>query len=71
MSVRLSVFVIATSIVPSLALAQGTPQQRAACRPDVVKYCKGLGDDPGVLLNCLEQNKDKISEKCQKVIDGK
>ena len=71
MSVRLSVFVIAMSVVPAFAFAQGTPQQRAACRPDVVKYCKGLGDDPGVLLNCLEQNKDKISEKCQKVIDGK
>ena len=53
------------------ALAQGTPQQRAACRPDVVKFCKGKGEDPGVILECLEQNKDKISEKCQKVIAEK
>jgi hypothetical protein len=53
------------------AFAQGTPQQRAACRADVVKFCKGLGDDPGVILDCLEKNKDKISEKCQKVIAAK
>ena len=52
------------------AFAQGTPQQRAACRPDVTKFCKGKGEDPGVLLTCLEDNKDKISEKCRKVIEA-
>src|SRR5215510_10467141 len=55
-------------LVSYAAYAQGTPQQRAACRPDVVKFCKGKGDDPGVLLQCLEDNKDKISEKCRAVI---
>jgi len=70
MSLRLGV-VVALLIVPSLSFAQGTPQQRAACRPDVAKFCKGKGDDPGVLLTCLEDNKDKISEKCRKVIEEK
>jgi len=70
MSLRFAV-VVGLSILPTLALAQGTPQQRAACRPDVVKFCKGKGEDPGVLLGCLEDNKDKISEKCRKVIDEK
>jgi len=55
-------------LVSYAAFAQGTPQQRAACRADVVKFCKGLGEDPGVILDCLEKNKDKISDKCQKVI---
>jgi hypothetical protein len=62
---------LALTLSASLALAQGTPQQRAACRPDVVKFCKGKGEDPGVLLTCLEDNKDKISEKCRKVIEAK
>ena len=70
MSLRFLV-IAALAIVPVTALAQGTPQQRAACRPDVVKFCKGKGDDPGVLLGCLEDNKDKISEKCRKVIEEK
>ena len=71
MLLRLSVIAVlaASSLAP--AFAQGTPQQRAACRPDVTKFCKGKGDDPGVLLSCLEDNKDKISEKCRKVIDEK
>jgi Cysteine rich repeat len=55
-------------LVSGAAFAQGTPQQRAACRPDVAKFCKGKGEDPGVLLSCLEANKDKISEKCRVVI---
>src|SRR5689334_9725239 len=49
------------------AFAQGTPAQRAACRPDVTKFCK-KSEDPGVILECLEANKDKISERCRKVI---
>jgi len=52
------------------AFAQGTPAQRAACRPDVTKFCKVKTEDPGVILDCLEANKDKISERCRKVIDA-
>lgn len=69
MPIRLSLIALLCSA--SFAFAQGTPQQRAACRPDVAKFCKGKGDDPGVLLTCLEDNKDKISAKCRKVIEEK
>jgi hypothetical protein len=65
---RLSLIALALLAAGAAALAQGTPQQRAACRADVAKFCKGLGDDPGLILDCLEKNKDKIAEKCQKVI---
>ncbi len=68
---RVSAAALALALSSSVALAQGTPQQRAACRPDVTKFCKGKGEDPGVLLTCLEDNKDKISEKCRKVIEAK
>jgi hypothetical protein len=68
---RFSLVALALSASCFAAAAQGTPQQRAACRPDVAKFCKGLGDDPGVILECLEKNKEKISEKCQKVIEAK
>jgi hypothetical protein len=60
--------VLVSGAISGAALGQGTPQQRAACRPDVAKFCKGKGEDPGVLLSCLEANKDKISEKCRVVI---
>ena len=38
---------------------RGGAGQRAAGRADVAKFCKGLGDDPGLILECLEKNKDK------------
>jgi Cysteine rich repeat len=69
MFVRLPLLAVLACAPLSAAFAQGTPQQRAACRADVVKFCKGKGEDPGVLLSCLEDNKDKISEKCRKVIE--
>jgi hypothetical protein len=68
---RLSVLIAVSLSMSAPVFAQGTPQQRAACRPDVVKFCKGKGEDPGVLLACLEDNKEKISDKCRKVIDDK
>ena len=71
MLVRLSLIALLVSAPLSTIFAQGTPQQRAACRPDVAKFCKGKGEDPGILLTCLEDNKDKISEKCRKVIEEK
>ena len=71
MLLRLSLIAVLAATPFAGAFAQGTPQQRAACRPDVAKFCKGKGDDPGVLLSCLEENKDKISEKCRKVIEEK
>ena len=71
MLLRLSLIAVLGAVSFSSSFAQGTPQQRAACRPDVVKFCKGKGEDPGVLLTCLEENKDKISDKCKKVIEAK
>ena len=53
----------------SAAFAQGTPQQRAACRGDVARFCKGM-DDTGAIHGCLQSNYSKISARCQKVISG-
>lgn len=67
MLLRLTAAAVAV-LITHAAFAQGTPAQRAACRPDVAKFCKGKGEDPGVLLQCLEDNREKLSEKCRGVI---
>jgi hypothetical protein len=41
---------------PPLPLAQGTPEERAACGPDVQKFC------------CLQANRRKISAACNRVL---
>ncbi len=59
--------------IASPALAQdGTPEQRAACSPDVRKYCFKLKRDATSYdyQQCLEANRPKLSDKCRKVLDG-
>ncbi|HXX05054.1 MAG TPA: hypothetical protein VEJ37_12080 [Xanthobacteraceae bacterium] len=54
-------------------LGQGTDEERAACHPDVVKFCQQLlngSDDADVfgILDCLKTNRTRISGNCQQVL---
>jgi hypothetical protein len=54
-------------------LGQGSDQERAACHPDVVKYCKELIKDDAnadvfAILNCLQTNRPRISKACGEVL---
>ena len=56
-------------------LGQGNDQERAACHPDVVRFCKNMlkdGEEADVfaILNCLQTNRPKISNACQMVLAG-
>jgi hypothetical protein len=54
------------------SLGQGSEQERAACHPDVVKFCKELikdnNSDVFAILNCLQTNRAKISRACGQVL---
>ena len=55
------------------SITQGSDQERAACHPDVMRYCKQLvredgGDDVFAILGCLQTNRGKISNSCQQVL---
>jgi hypothetical protein len=64
----------AAVVIPPAAPAQalsGTPQEQAACRPDVAKHCKGLqGDDDNVFVDCLVSHAPQLSQKCRKVLEA-
>jgi hypothetical protein len=52
--------------------AQGNEQERAACHPDVIKFCQvqlqvNPNDVLGI-LGCLQANRGKISKACQTVL---
>jgi hypothetical protein len=58
----------------SLALAQsghpGTAQEQQACTRDASRLCRQqLGDDPSV-QRCLQQNRQKLSSACLKVLQS-
>ena len=57
---------------PPASLGKGNDQERAACHPDVIRYCKAEvdanADDVLGILGCLQRNRGKISRSCQQVL---
>jgi len=55
-------------------LGQGNEEERIACHPDVVKFCQTQLEinpqDVLGILGCLQTNRTKISNACQKVLAG-
>jgi Cysteine rich repeat len=59
--------------VTAVAMAEqqhgGTPEEQKACAHDVQKYCRALMNDSDlVVLNCLQQNREKLTKTCDKVL---
>jgi hypothetical protein len=60
---------IASAQLPlPLPTPQGTPEDRAACEPDVKRHCKAAVPDQLRVLNCLQDNRKRISKSCQAVL---
>ena len=53
------------------ALAQDfTAAQRAACKGDYDKFCKGTMPGSGRVLACLNKQHDQLSDACKQVVDA-
>jgi hypothetical protein len=51
-----------------LPLPSGTPEDRAACEPDVQRHCRAAIPDQLRVLGCLQDNRKRISQACQGVL---
>lgn len=54
-------------------LGQGNDQERAACHPDVMRFCRQLvrdnqDADVFAILDCLQTNWNRISLACRQVL---
>jgi hypothetical protein len=74
---KIAILLAATLVGSTIALAQlplplpmpqGTPEDRAACEPDVQRHCKAAIPDQLRVLNCLQDNRKRISKSCQGVL---
>ncbi len=58
--------------VKGMSMGDANPQERAACHPDVTKYCQTQLEvnpqDVLGILGCLQANRTKISSACQQVL---
>ena len=48
----------------------GTPQEQAACRSDVRRFCHAVKAQDGdqAFLACLELHRDELTEACRNVL---
>jgi hypothetical protein len=65
----LAAAVVILPSAPAWALS-GTPDEQAACRPDVTKHCKQVqGDDENAFVSCLVSHAPQLSQRCRKVLE--
>ena len=53
---------------PSPFDMKGTPQEEAACAPDSSRFCKKFEPDALQVLGCLQANRQKLNQACQRVL---
>jgi hypothetical protein len=61
---------LAAVLAPAPAVAQGTPEQRAACEGDAMRLCSAHVPDVQRITACMAQNRRNLSAACRKVFDG-
>jgi hypothetical protein len=49
--------------------AQGTPEQRKACTPDVYRLCAGEIPNVRAITACLQRQKGNLSPACRAAMD--
>jgi hypothetical protein len=54
----------------ALAQDQGTPEQQAACQPDVMRLCGNFIPDVERIVPCLKYNEPNLSPACHAVFFG-
>jgi hypothetical protein len=52
------------------ASAQGSAQEEAACRPDVMRLCRTAAPDTMRVLACLQANRSRLSRGCRAVLQA-
>jgi hypothetical protein len=63
---------LAIAASATAAQAGGTPEEQAACRPDVRRFCHSipLGSGDGVFLACLQEHRAKLRHACLAVLES-
>jgi hypothetical protein len=56
--------------MPTFPTSEGDEKERAACHPDVVKFCADAIPDQFRILSCLQTNRPKISNACRGVLSS-
>jgi hypothetical protein len=53
------------------ALAQGTPEQRAACENDAMRLCQQYVPDVDRITACMSRHRAQLSPRCRAFFGGR
>lgn len=59
---------LCATVTVNAASAQGTPEERRACRPDVMRLCRSEIPDVPAITACLIAKRTQLSQACSLVM---
>jgi hypothetical protein len=65
-----SLALLSTTASPALSFLQGTPEQRLACRPDVLRLCSAFIPNAYEITTCLRERSSELSDACRAAIEA-
>jgi len=65
----LAVTLVASGTYAAGFESRGTPEQQRACRPDVLRHCRGI-DDTYAIEQCLRTHMQVLRPPCRQVFGG-
>jgi hypothetical protein len=63
--------ILLVSAATAAEARSGTPEQQAACRPDVRRFCYRLPPDAAdaVFFSCLQAHRPRLARKCRAALE--
>ena len=65
-----SLALLSTTASPALSFSQGTPEQRLACTPDVLRLCSAFIPNADEITTCLREKSAELSDACKTAIEA-
>jgi hypothetical protein len=63
------ILALSTTAMSTTALAQGTREERAACRRDMLRYCRQVGNDRNRVRDCLIAHRTRLNTRCRRALE--
>jgi hypothetical protein len=61
---------LSATVSPAPSFAQGTPEQRLACTPDVLRLCSAFIPNADEITICLRERNAELSNACRTAFEA-
>src|SRR5258705_6177893 len=65
-----SLALLSATASPALSFSQGTPEQRLACTPDVLRLCSAFIHNADEITICLREKNAELSDACRTAVEA-